>query len=276
MRTRRFERAAFVSLEHAFDERAVVHSLAVQLIPDYVNDENVRFLLGSRLEATPTVLLFDNTETMLESEDLTEKVLGLARELLRHGETRIVFTTREPLPEPFARHHLDVSRLAREDVVALVARVLGNDEAVPHAGDEGESEDEIVALVDAVRGHARSLVLLAREVATSGVRRTTADLRGVLEELHERYPGDRERSLLASVELSLRRLPAGMRERIRGLAVFHGGAHGWVMARCSASTMTTTKRSPWPERSSASGSASRCHTAICVYIRRWVLRSTAS
>ncbi len=225
VRTRRFQRAAFVSLEHAFDERAVLHALGAQLVPAYATDDEVRKYLRARLAATPTILLFDNMETALESDDLTEKVLDLARELMRQGETRIVFTTREPLPDPFARHHLDVSRLARVDAVALVARVLGREDAVPHAGDEGESEDEIVQLVDAVRGHARSLVLLAREVASSGVRRTTADLRGVLEELDERYGDDRERSLFASVELSLRRLPAGMRERIRRLAVFHGGGH---------------------------------------------------
>jgi tetratricopeptide (TPR) repeat protein len=73
-------------------------------------------------------------------------------------------------------------------------------------------------------------VLLAQEVAVAGVRRTTSDLRGVLEGLHERHGDDRERSLFASVELSLRRLPAGMRERIRPLAVFHGGGHLSVMA----------------------------------------------
>jgi len=42
-------------------------------------------------------------------------------------------------------------------------------------------------------------------------------------QLQERYPDDRERSLFASVELSLRRLPAGTRERIRPLGVFQGG-----------------------------------------------------
>jgi tetratricopeptide (TPR) repeat protein len=230
VRTRRFERAAFVSLEHVFDERSVLWTLGDQLVDGFASEagkdeERARKLLRAGLAATPTILVFDNMETALASDDLVDNVLVLARELMRQGETRLVFTTREPLPDPFARHHLDISRLGRVDAVALVARVLGREDAVPHAGDEGESDDEIVQLVDAVRGHARSLVLLAREVAASGVRRTTLDLRGVLEGLHERYGDDRERSLLASVELSLRRLPTGMRERIRPLAVFHGGGH---------------------------------------------------
>ena len=43
--------------------------------------------------------------------------------------------------------------------------------------------------------------------------------------LAEKHPDDRERSLFASVELSLRRLPEGLRERIRGLGVFEGGGN---------------------------------------------------
>jgi tetratricopeptide (TPR) repeat protein len=38
------------------------------------------------------------------------------------------------------------------------------------------------------------------------------------------HPGEREKSLYASVELSLRRLPPDNRERARVLGVFHGGA----------------------------------------------------
>lgn len=39
-------------------------------------------------------------------------------------------------------------------------------------------------------------------------------------ELHRKYPDDRQNSLYASVELSLRRLPTDMRERIKALGVF--------------------------------------------------------
>jgi len=56
------------------------------------------------------------------------------------------------------------------------------------------------------------------------VRATTADLHGLMAELERRHPGSRENSLYASVELSLRRLPPQVREAVRVLAVFHGGA----------------------------------------------------
>jgi isopentenyl phosphate kinase len=43
--------------------------------------------------------------------------------------------------------------------------------------------------------------------------------------LEAENPGDRENSLYASVELSLRRLPDEVRERVQRLAVVHGGGH---------------------------------------------------
>ena len=44
-------------------------------------------------------------------------------------------------------------------------------------------------------------------------------------ELHRRHPDDRERSLFASVELSLRRLPTEFRAKLGPLAVFQGGGY---------------------------------------------------
>jgi len=44
-----------------------------------------------------------------------------------------------------------------------------------------------------------------------------------MEEMEQKFPGSREQSLFASVELSLRRLSSENRERARVLGVFHGG-----------------------------------------------------
>ena len=101
---------------------------------------------------------------------------------------------------------------------------------MPRSSDPGENEDEIEKLVDAVNCHARSLVLVAREVGKEGVRHATERLHGLMASLAEKYPNDRERSLYASVELSLQRLPAEMREKIRPLGVFQGGATLQVIA----------------------------------------------
>jgi tetratricopeptide (TPR) repeat protein len=142
----------------------------------------------------------------------------------------VLFTSRQALPEPFAGHALRIGRLERREAVELVAGVLGRREQAPRADDPGESDDEITRLVDAVGCHARSLSRLAREVAASGVRVTTEVLGQLMARLHARHPDDRERSLYASVELSLRRLPAGLREAIRPLGVFQGGGQLTAMS----------------------------------------------
>ncbi len=81
-----------------------------------------------------------------------------------------------------------------------------------------------------VHRHPRALVLLAREVA-AGVRATTRNLTGLMEKLEAQNRGVRENSLYASVELSLRRLPAEVRDQVNRLAVFHGGGHVVNMAK---------------------------------------------
>jgi len=72
-------------------------------------------------------------------------------------------------------------------------------------------------------------VLLAREVARQGVRSTTANLHRLMADLEQKHPGDRENSLYASIELSLRRLPAEMREQIKPLGLFHSGVHVFLI-----------------------------------------------
>src|SRR5262249_46211983 len=73
--------------------------------------------------------------------------------------------------------------------------------------------------------------LVAREVGAVGVRGATERLAEIMARFHARHPDDRERSLFASVELSLRRLPPGMREAIRPLGVVQGGGPLAVMAQ---------------------------------------------
>jgi hypothetical protein len=233
--TRRFGRVAFVSLEDRRDARTVLFALGDQLVPDFVSraarePERAVQYVERALHDQRTLIVLDNMETVLPAADLfepevLEQILALCRSLGRVGTTRLLFTSRQALPEPFDRHHVTIGRLDRREAVELVGKVLGKGRLMPHAGDEGESEEEIKKLVDAVHCHARSLVLLAREVAESGVRHATDHLQELMEALEEKYPDDRERSLFASVELSLRRLPAETRRKIGPLGVSQGGGH---------------------------------------------------
>ncbi len=134
--------------------------------------------------------------------------------------------SRESLSAPFDHKQREVNlrELIREDAIELVSQVMAQEGLTPKAEDPGGTPLEITDLVEAANCHARGLTLLAREVARRGVRSTTENLRGIMAELHKQHPNNRENSLYASVELSLRRLPQGVQEQIKALGVFHGGA----------------------------------------------------
>jgi hypothetical protein len=100
----------------------------------------------------------------------------------------------------------------------------------PPANDPGRTPEEIAELVEAANRHARALVLLAAEIARRGVRATTQSLRELMAGLERKHPGERERSLYASLELSLRRLPEPVRAALAPLGVVQGGGQLFVLA----------------------------------------------
>jgi tetratricopeptide (TPR) repeat protein len=248
VRARRFRRAAFVSLEEYSDARGVLDSLGHQLLPEgysvagFVDLKEALQPVERALCDSPTIIVLDNFESLLSpvesspspdrheqaTAESREEILKLCRRLLdAHPATRIVFTSRELLPAPFdlRRRDVQIGALDREDAIALVTQVMKEEGLEPKADDAGGTPKEIEELVDAVNCHARALELLAHEVSRRGVRATTENLHQIMAELERRHPGDRKNSLYASIELSLQRLPAAIREQAKALAVFHGGAH---------------------------------------------------
>ena len=71
-------------------------------------------------------------------------------------------------------------------------------------------------------GHACSLVLVAGSLAGRRLKDTAADIRQIMADLHRRFPKDREQSLFASVELSLRKLPPGLCRQAAAAGRFPG------------------------------------------------------
>ena len=225
--TQRYRHAAFTSVEQLTEARQVLFSLGEQLIPNFLtrvgtDDEHGCQLLEQFLADQKTVLVIDNVESILAGpasagQEACATILKLCERLGKAGGTRMVFTSREALPAPFEKNVLRIGRLDRDTAIRVLSNLL------PEAPKSGASEDDLRNLVDAVGGHARSLVLIAREVGAAGVRHATENLREVLQAIEAKHPGERENSVLASAELSLRRLPAEMRQLIRPLSVFHGG-----------------------------------------------------
>ena len=176
------------------------------------------------------MLVIDNMESVQEGLD---ELLQLCATLGAAGHTRLIFTSGESIPAPFGEDVVRIGRLDRETAI----RLLGN--LLPDAPESDETEEDLENLVDAVGGHARSLVLIAREVGSVGVRHATENLPRVLRSIEAKHPGQRENSLLASVELSLRRLPADIRQLVRPLSVFQGGGSLIVRSHQSSEVSRT-------------------------------------
>jgi tetratricopeptide (TPR) repeat protein len=257
VRSQQLRRAAFVSVELCSHKDAVLDALGRQLVgadysaAKYANPEQALLPIERALREQPTLLVIDNMESVLlppylDTPDLLseeaalelQEILALAQRLLRAGETRLVFTSREALPAPFdaQRQRWELRQLGKGDAVVLIERSLaaGEGSGAPGAGAGAAAlearREEIEALVAAVQGHARTLALLAPELRRRGVAATQTALLELMEQMQQQVaqlpaddPRRREQSLFASVELSLRRLSATNRERARLLRVFHGG-----------------------------------------------------
>ncbi len=254
VRSQQVRRAAFVSVEGLERNVAetVLDTLGDQLVKRGFSTQadcqgdvgKAEQEIARALRERPTLLVMDNMESVLlpeflaeetpeslfqESRDELTSILALCERLVAVGETRLVFTSREALPAPFdaERRRRELQRLAREDAVKLVERVVNVEGGTePSVGGESRLLDarqqEIEELVDAVHGHARTLALLAPALRSQGVEATRRSLVDLMAEMEKTFPGSRERSVFASVELSLRRMSPGSRERARVLGVFHG------------------------------------------------------
>ena len=245
VRSHQLRRAAFVSVEKHSDQLAILDFFGRQLVEakysvaTFESLEKAILPVERALREQATLLVVDNMESILLppfladaapealSEDgrrELEAILSLCNQLMKVGETRLIFTSREPLPAPFdgVRNCRELHQLDREDAVKLVERTLNA--AGGEAGASGDAaREEIEQLVEAVHCHARTLALLAPALRKSGVAATRNSLVQLMVEMERKFPGNREHSLFASVELSLRRMSEANRDRVKVLGVFHGG-----------------------------------------------------
>ncbi len=137
---------AILPVERALSEQAtllVVDNMESVLLPPFLAEE------------TPAALSEDARREL-------DAILALCGRLNAAGDTRLIFTSREALPAPFAAEgqRRELHRLDREDAVKLVERALnaaGGDGGAP----SDAAREEIEQLVDAVHCHARTLALLA-------------------------------------------------------------------------------------------------------------------
>ncbi|MBF0309351.1 MAG: tetratricopeptide repeat protein [Magnetococcales bacterium] len=238
----RVERVAFVSLEDHKHLDAVLDQLGKLLAgetcpPAALDREQAIRAIEGVLKRQSTLLVLDNMETVLPprkgapsgayDEEILWELLTLFQRLMGVGQTRLLFTSREELPVPFANtyHYVSIGALEEWDAVEMVREVLQKAGVVPAVVAGEDTEETLLNLVRSVRCHARTLALLAPDLARDGLCQTTETLHQLMRQLHEKYPNDRERSLYAGVALALNRLSPETRRLIRPLGVLQGGGH---------------------------------------------------
>lgn len=248
--TRRVERVAFVCLENATTHaKAVLDEIGRQLVGKNYSaalygedlDQAMR-PIRRELREYKTLIVLDNMETVLPprpggylgyyDEEELGKLLTLFQQMEETGWTKLLFTSREVLPAPFDTDPISIGSMAPWEAVELVRNVLLGEGVTPFAEDVDDIADDknkndrevkkLLALVESVHCHARTLSLLAPELAKSSLPKTTEQLHALMQSLEEKYPNDRERSLYAGVALSLNRLSPETRKAIRPLGVFQG------------------------------------------------------
>ena len=236
VQTGRFDRCAFVSLEEYSHDRAVLDALGRQLVGKRYSVATLSETNGDLkkalqpiqrvLENESCLLLLDNMESLLADNDNIQPVLQLAHDLLASdSKTRLLLTSRESLPTPFNHQarQITLGELNKTDAKQLIINVMNQQGLALKHDDQGRTPEEVNALITAVNGHARALVLLAQELSIQGVTATTENLQAIMQKLEQDHKGERENSLFASLELSLQRLSAESRELVKGLAVLHDG-----------------------------------------------------
>ena len=242
--TRVADRAAFVSVEQHGEARVVLDRIGAQLVQGYTvaaeegeGTDRLQRALAPVIETLSTqrvLLVVDNLETVLpESGDPVPAAVGelltLLDRLLGAGETRMILTSRAAPPAPMDRGFHRIGPLSVSEGMHLVTRVLALAESAPARAAQEDAE-WAEKLVTAVGGHPRSLVLLAQPVAEQGVEATADALAQQMQRLEFMHPGQRENSLLASVHLSLDRVPEPTRVLLPRMAVLRGNVHVAVLA----------------------------------------------
>ncbi|MBK6995520.1 MAG: tetratricopeptide repeat protein [Lewinellaceae bacterium] len=250
--TRRFQRLAFVSFEDVRDVRTAIDVLGRQLVASdfsvatFKDEAEALLHLDRRLSEFKTLIVLDNMESILPDADgnapLGVEDFGKFAALfsrLKNAGASLLFTTRERLPAPFdaGRNHRYLGQLSPADALRLIAGVRRQEGLEEPPLNLEDLEKAYGVLASRLNYHARACALLARTIPADADTLTLldADLTQLMADLERKHPGERENSLFASLELSLRRLPPAMREVVDALAVYHGGADvaTWAMvAEC--------------------------------------------
>jgi len=242
LRNKLFKRACFVSYAsyQGLDPVAVAIATMSAVLQESLVDAAAA---KASLEHVPTLLILDNLESLADSGNLAE-LLDAAALWSEAGDSRVLLTSRQPdfhhpaypLAGSFDHRHLPLQGLREDDAVDWFDEMY---RLLPETKQPRPRRDDLVRLFEKVGFHPLSISLLAAQLKERG----PADVGERLEALLALQPLNREdRSLLASLELSIERLPEQCRAWLPRLGVFTGGCLEAMVGR-----VTGIEEADWHE-----------------------------
>lgn len=244
-RTGMYRGACFVSFEHGGDAPALLHALGAHLGIagaqfDHTNVPAALARARAALAERPTLVIADNLESILPGGDaplppeerarLWDVLLALAEPLAKSpgqlATSGVLLTTRTPTlgdgrlePGPFTSH-LALGGLREEDAYAMASALLDDLQIERGRAPYRELRD----LLDQLDYHPLAIRLVLPALREHFIEEIRGDFDALLGEFEDDYATGRNRSLLASLDYSLRRLTDAQRALLARLAPFEGGA----------------------------------------------------
>ncbi len=223
LRTHLFERVCFIS--YAAYQGSDPVSMAVSTMSAVMQESLVDAAAAqASLQLCPTLLILDNLESLADGRGLAE-LLDVAVPWSEAGQSRVLLTSRQPdfmhpaypVANDYAHQQLALQGLHERDAVDWFDSLR---RLPPRTRLKRPRRDVLINLFKKVGFHPLSISLLAQQLKERGA----ADVGERLDALLEEQPPNRDdRSLLASLELSIERLPAQCRKWLPRLGVFQGG-----------------------------------------------------
>ncbi len=195
------------------------------------------------LAETPTLLILDNLETLADDGSLAE-LLDAAVAWSEAGASRVLLTSRQPdfrhpgypLAGDYSHRSLALQGLQPSDAVDWFDSLR---RLPPRSRLKRPRRNVLIDLFRKVGFHPLSISLLGQQLKE----RAASDVGERLEALLEEQPVNQaDRSLLASLELSIERLPKQCREWLPRLGVFQGGC-----LEAMIEDVTGLKEADWQE-----------------------------
>ena len=235
-RTGLFERAVFLSVEQGGGLELAVSEIGHALLGQDFNIHTGDPLpaIGDALARTPTLLVWDNWESILPTGDAAlpaadlKALLDAGAAWASQGGSRLLLTTRDTnfAHDAYAPGagcaYLPLGGLAGDEALELAGQIL-EDRGMARPGRAALQE-----LLGFLGGHPLSLQLVLPHLADPAIQgdvgKLIAEFEALLPGFSEGQAVERNRSLALSLDFSLRRLGEATRAMLPSLGVFQGGA----------------------------------------------------